>query len=232
MALKISFIWIFFFFIMYADSHYVAEGSFVGGVADIRVYHSEVPEVYTIKLEIGAIGLAKALSGNQREVHSSKGNIKRGEYYAREYTITKWYKNIKYRKEYLFDYRRKKITKFLTKWKKGKKIYSRKETLKYFTHNDMLTLYHNILHFKKKHKSGKYTITLAGAEHYGGKVTFGLAGRREKKGVDVLTLDIRNNAFTKGKGRLLFELSKDGSVSTGKLYDVKLLGTVTLKRIR
>lgn len=232
MFLKISFFWISLLYMVYADSHYVVRGSLIGGIADIRVHHRERLTAYTTKLEISAVGLAKALSGNQREMHISKGRVKNGEYYAREYVVTKWYKDIKYLKRYLFDYPHKKILKFSTKWKKGKKTYSKKETLRYFAHNDMLTLYHNILHFKKKHKRGRYAITLAGAENHGGKVTFGLANGRDVEGVDTLTLDIKNSAFAKEKGRLLLEVDRDSSVITGELRGVKLLGTVTLKRLQ
>ncbi len=232
MFLKISFVWISLFCAVYADSHYIARGSLVGGIADIKLHHRETSETYTTRLVISATGLAKTLSGNQKEIHISKGKVRHNEYYAGEYVVTKWHKNTKYLKRYLFDYLHKKIRKFSTKWKNGKQVYSKKETLRYFSHNDMLTLYHNILHFKKRHKRGKYAITLAGAENHGGKVTFGFANGQDMKGADTLTLDINNSAFAKGKGRLLFEIGSDSSVITGELRGVKLLGTVTLKRLQ
>ena len=232
---------IFLFASLHAEMVYSANGTFIGKILDIRINHHANAKKYTISIDMKAVGLAKTMSGGLKERHTSHGTIRRGEYYAKEYMIDKLYKDIRYIRKYLFDYKRKKIVKVSTKWKKGKKLYEKKETLRYFAHNDIMTLYHNIMRFKKKNKTGRYVIALAGAEKEGGKLTFSLPEGAHLKGEqkalgmknsEIIKLFMKRSFFSGGKGNLVFGVDKKGIVKKGTLKNVKLLGEVTLKHIK
>lgn len=203
------------------------KASLVGKIGKIVVQSDESKSKYSIDLKVKATGFAKSMSGNLVEHHTSHGSIKSGEYYAKEYKVVKSYKDIKLIKKYTFDYKKKKIMKITTKWKKGKKLYEKKKILAYFANNDVLTLYHNVVRFKKSHKAGHYGIRLAGAETNGGKILFNIS--KEK---DYLSLSIHRSFFSGGKGTLALGIGADDIVNRGTLKSVKLLGTLTLYRIK
>ncbi len=224
-----------------ADLVYTAHGTLVGKIMDVRVKHSASKAKYSIKIDVKSTGVVRLMSGDQEEHHSSYGFVRSGEYHAKEYKIDKTYKGIRYIKRYIFDYKKKKITKISKKWKNGKKLYDRKETLGYFAHNDILTLYHNIMKFKKTSKPGRYSIMLAGAEKEGGRVAFEIpSGKRveaEKKllglkDIEVVVLYMKRAFMSGNNGALVFGIDKNGIMEKGILKDVKLLGKVTLKRVR
>ena len=229
---------------MFAESgslHYVAKGTLVGRMIDAQVQYNADKSVYSVKVKMRATGIAKMLSGGQVESHTSSGRIKHGEYLAKEYRIEKRFKDIRYLRRYLFDYQRKKITKISTKWEKGKKLYENRETLKYFAHNDILTLYHNIVRYKQKHASGHFAIALAGAEKEGGKLKFffpaGKSLQREQNKLDevgtgIIKVYMKRKFLSGGKGNLTFAIDTHGIANKVVLDSVKLLGKVVLKRIK
>ena len=228
-------------FIEAGKLHYIAKGTLVGTMIDAQVQYSAGKSRYSIKVKMRATGIVKMLSGGQVETHTSSGRIKNGEYFAKEYKIEKRFKNIHYLRRYLFDYKRKKITKIATKWENGKKLYENKETLKYFAHNDILTLYHNIVRYKKKHASGHFAIALAGAEKEGGKLKFffpsGKKLENERKilsevSAGIIKVYMRRTFLSGGKGNLTFAIDKHGIAGKVVLDSVKVLGKVVLKRIR
>ncbi len=221
--------------------HYVAKGTLVGTMIDAKVQYSASKTRYTIKVKMRATGVVKLLSGGQIESHTSTGSIKKGEYFAKEYKIEKRYKDIHYLRRYLFDYQKRKITKISIKWKKDKKLYENRETLKYFAHNDILTLYHNIVRYKKKHPSGHFSIALAGAEKEGGKLKFvfpsGQKLQQERKAMgeksaEVIKVYMKRAFLSGGRGNLTFAIDKNGIAKKVVLDSVKLLGKVTLKRVK
>ena len=238
---KIYIILCLLFVSLHAEMVYSAKGTLIGKIMDIRVNHHANAKKYRTRIDIKAVGLAKMMSDGLKESHASYGTVRRGEYYAKEYKIDKTYKDIHYIRKYLFDYKKKKITKVSIKWQKGKKLYENKEILKYFAHNDILTLYHNIMRFKKKNKSGSYAIALAGAEKEGGKLTFSLPkgarlqGEQKALGMknsEVIKLFMKRSFFSGGKGNLVFGVDKKGIVKRGTINSIKSLGKVTLKRIK
>ncbi len=226
---------------LHAEMLYSASGTLIGELMDIRIKHHATAKIYRIEVDMKAVGIAKSMSHGLKERHTSRGMIKKGEYYAKEYKIEKSYKKIRYIRTYRFDYQHQRIIRTSIKWKKGKKLYEKKKTLSYFAHNDLLTLYPNIMQFKQKNKAGKYSMILAGAESEGGKLTFilpqGRALKQEQKvlgmqDADVIKLFIKKSFFSGGKGSLLLGIDKEGVVQRGSLDRVKLLGKVTLKRIK
>lgn len=226
-------IFVFLFSIVSAENYrYSILAGLIGKIADVKVKHHKKGASYRIQIDILSQGMAKMLSHNLKEHHSSYGSVKHGEYYAKEYKIEKTYKNIHFIRRYIFDYRHKKIIKISTKWEKGKKLYEHKERLKYFAHNDILTLYHNIMKYKKKNGAGSYTIKLAGAEREAGKLTFQLPPGKTFYGLESIKLFLRHSYFSKGQGGLTMGIDAKGIVKKGILDNVKLLGKVSLKRIK
>jgi len=221
--------------------HYVAKGTLVGTMIDAKVHYTTNSKRYTIRVDMKATGLIKLMSGGQIEHHSSYGSVRHGEYYAKEYKIDKTYKDIHYVRRYLFDYKKRKITKISTKWKQGKKLYEHKEVLKYFAHNDILTLYHNIVKYKKKHPSGHFSVVLAGAEKEGGRLTCvfpsGKKLQQEQKAMGeeragIIKVYMKRVFLSGGRGNLTFVVDQNGIAKKVVLDSVKLLGKVTLKRVR
>lgn len=220
---------------------YDVKASLVGKIGEVRVTSSESKTKYSIDLRLKATGFAKSMSHNLVEHHSSHGSIRDGEYYAKEYKLVKTYKDMKYIRKYIFDYKRKKIKKVSIKWKKGKKLYEKSTTLKYFANNDAMTLYHNVLRFKGTHKAGRYGIKLAGAEKDGGRILFDIPSGKALKhaqgalgvrGLDILSLGLRRSFFSGGKGTLSLGIDSSGTTQKATLTNVKLLGTMTLYRIK
>lgn len=209
------------------EYQYDVKASLVGKVGEVKVKSNHTKNRYSISLSIKATGFAKSLSDNLVEKHSSRGTIKDGEYYSNEYKIVKSYKDIKYIKKYTFDYKRKKIKKSFIKWKAGKKIYQKTVTLNYFCNNDVLTLYPNVIRFKKKHNSGRYSMKLAGAERYGNKLDFEML-----KGGKKLEIRLHRSFFSGGVGVLDMDMDASDTVEYAKLKGVKLLGTMRLYPVK
>ena len=228
--------------LMHAQITYIAKASLIGEIGRVFISEKKDKKHYQIDVEIKATGLAKSMSGNLVEHHTSKGFIKKGEYYAQKYRIQKRTKNKRYFKEYTFDYKRKKITKISKKWKEEKLSYTHKSTLKYFSQNDLLTLYHNIIHFKADGKRGQYTIKSAGAEQGDSKLRFTLYSKKQNKKMlqemgmaqdgDVLKLFMKRGFFSDGKGSLTFFMDNKEVTRKAVLKSVKILGTVTAKRVQ
>ena len=228
--------------LIHAQITYIAKASLIGEIGRVFVSEKKDKKHYQIDVEIKATGLAKSMSGNLVEHHTSIGFIKDGEYYAQKYRIQKQSKNKRYFKEYTFDYKRKKITKVSKKWKAGKLSYARKKILKYFSQNDLLTLYHNILHFKAGGKQGQYTIKSAGAEQGDSKLRFTLYTQKKSQEMlhdigmsqrgDALNLFMKRGFFSGGKGSLTFFMDSNEVTQKAILKSVKILGTVTAKRVQ
>jgi hypothetical protein len=227
---------------MFAQVTYIAKASLLGEIGRVTISEKKDKQHYQIDVKIKATGIAKSMSGNLVEHHISKGLIKKGEYYAQEYRIEKSSSGKRYLKRYLFDYKQKKITKISKKWKKGKLLYSHKRSLKYFSQNDLLTIYHNIMLFGVGGKTGQYTIKSAGAEQGDKKLLFHLLDTRQRSKIlkdaglseegSVLKVFMRRGFFSDGKGSLAFLVDQEGVTQKAILKNVKLLGTVTAKRVK
>jgi len=225
-----------------AELLYHVNASLLGKIGEVRVTSKQSKHSYSIKLDIKTTGIARRMSGNLLEHHSSKGYIKNGQFYAREYTVSKSYEDMKYLKKYKFDYSKKKIKKTLRKWQNGKLVRDSNSTLDYFSHNDIMTLYHNIRAFEKKNKAGAYSIWAAGAERVGGKSMFVLPTHEQKSAMlDEMSLDnsmqsiklfLSRAYFSGSKGNIIFGIDKKGITKRATLNNLKLFGTVSIDRVK
>lgn len=239
---KIAFILLFMFVSLHAGLEYSVNAPLLGKIATLKITNKYNKHRYTIKITLIATGVGKSMTGGLIEYHTSKGTVKRGVMFAKEYTIEKYYEDIKYLKKYSFNYSNKKIKKTFKKWKSGKIIREEGKELSYFSTNDMLTTYHNIMKYKKKKKAGEYSISVAGAERIGGKLRFVIPDKNQKrKMLDKLDVNLEYEAmklflgrsyFKNGKGNLIFAIAKNGIAKKITLNNIKLFGTVTLKRIK
>jgi hypothetical protein len=197
---------------------------------------------YTISINGKASGLAKALSGNRKEYHTSKGYVRNGIYYSQMYSV-----NVEYgekRKEiiYTIDYNTKKVTKVKKKYKQGKLTSENSETLDFFCTNDLLTLYFNIGKLiKDKNQAGLYKFKAVGAEGQKGKVELIVPTKKQlpkykktlgKGNFWYLTAIIHQKIFSSNKGELMLAIGEDGVTQKAVLKDLVMFGDLVAKRVK
>ena len=236
---KILFVITAFNIFLYAQLNYSVKASLLGEIAKVNITSNIKNKRYTLQLKLTTTGIAKMMSGSRKEIYKSKGRIKDGSYYADVFTVKQTFKNKKYFKKYTFDYKKHKIKKVYQKWENGKLTSTTTKYLKYFSHNDLLTLYHNILQFKKSNKNGHYRISAAGAERGGSSILFELPNDTKTKKVlkklsvknaSAMMLDIRRSYLSKGRGTMIFAIAKNGIAKKVTMNHVKMVGSLSIYR--
>lgn len=197
---------------------------------------------YMISIDAKATGLAKTLSKNRVEKHTSEGFIKNGRYYSKRYHIVVESKGKKSEKEYVVDYQKKRVIKYKKKYKNGKLVSDTKKTLKYFSSDDLLTLYFNFPKLIQKNaKPGTYHFKAIGAEREQGNIKLYIPKDKEmKKYFDHLgdgahlyfTVVIYQKIFNSNRGELMIASGKDGITQKAVLKDLILFGDLVAERIK
>lgn len=197
---------------------------------------------YKISINAKATGLAKTLSRDRREIHVSEGFIRNGKYYAEHYSIKVEHGKKKREKRYTIDHQKKVVTKITKKYRKGKLVSNKKQTLDFFSTNDLLTLYFNLPKLiTAKSKPGTYSFNAVGAERQKGKVEIYLPKSDQlKKYTETLgkgeyrylTAIIYQKIFSSNKGELMLAIGKDGITQNAVLKDLLLFGDLTAERIK
>jgi len=216
--------------------------SFFGVIAAVDIDYFNDGKRYLIKGASATYGTAKKLSKNRREFYYSKGFVKNGFYYT---TFSKWEAistNKKEFREYKFNYKRKKIELIKKKWVDGKLKENIKRYLKFFTKNDLVALYHNIVRsLYRTKKAGMYRFKAAGVEKYGGDVFVYVPPKRiqeeeaedmDAKGCWIMHIITRKKILKSKRGELVFAIDKDGIAKSVRLLDVPWVGSLTAKRVR
>jgi len=213
---------------LYSDNlKYIVDAGLFGNLANINLTYNSSKTKYSAIMEIRPKGLVKLRASRILDRRTSRGFIKNGQYYSTLYEVVKTYKgNKKVRRIYSFDYKNKRVTKHYTVWQNGKKITDTKTKLPYFSSNDLLNMYHNIVYYAKNAKRGTYKISAVGAENDGGKIKFSILSKNSIK------MYINNSNFSKGKGVLIFDVAASGISDLGKVMRIKMLGSAKLKRIK
>ncbi len=208
---------------------YKVKAPLFGTVGEINVNYTSGVSSYNITANMHTFGFAKKMSGNRIEHYHANGNIKHNTYYAKQFVQDASYKNKKMHLEYIFNYSSKKITKIRKKWKDGKIITDSKRYLKYFTYNDLFSVYHNIVHDLKNKPSGWYQVQVAGLEHTGGylkiKVPTKAQQAKEAKSLGVKDVwifhIITNKAIMKSKnGEVVFAVGNDGIAKAVRVLNI------------
>jgi len=209
-----------------ANLKYVIDGGIFGTLANIDIDYHVGKSSYSVAVEIRLAGLAKLKAKRIIDHRVSKGFIKNGKYYSQYYKVEKRYRdNKKVQRVYSFNYRKKVVTKHYTVWQNGKKLIDTKTKLPYFSTNDLLNLYHNIVNYSRIGKNGTYYMTAVGAENDGGKVKFSISPKKIK-------MHINNSNFSKGKGVLTFDIDSSGIANLGTVDGIRILGSAKLKQIK
>ena len=208
------------------------------GVAK-AVLHKQA-HTYEIDIHLAATGMAKALSGNRKERHVSKGRIVDGVLISDSYEVTREYRETKVVKRYLIDHQKKRVQKIYRKYKSGKLADEQRTDLSFYASNDLLTLYFNLDRLlPDKQKAGTYTFQAVGAEKQQGKVDIILPSAKEIPAYEkdlgpgaawYATVVIYQKIFMSKEGRLQLAVGKDGITQTALLKDLILFGDIRAVR--
>jgi len=211
------------------------------GVANAILTKDDVS--YVIDVELEATGLAKRLSGNRKEHHLSKGHIENGIMVSDLYQVIKSHGTKTTNKVYYIDHTNKSVIKSYKHWKNGTLTSDSNSTMKFYSKNDLLTLYFNLDNMiKDKQKSASYTFTAVGAEKQNGIVNVSIprsnelaefkesVGDKGKNGWYARAI-INQNIFSSDKGELLLRIGEDGITQKAVLKDLILFGDIRAERL-
>lgn len=197
---------------------------------------------YTITIDAAATGMAKSLSRNRIEKHTSEGTLSKGRLMAHSYRVSISYGEKRKEKLYTFDYGRKRITKTIQKYKGGKLVSQSSETLPFFTSDDLLTLYFNLpLLLDQNAKPGLYRFKTAGAEIQDGSVEVRIPDQKALGAYKAvlgegeyryMTAIIHQKIFDSSRGELLIAVGKDGITQKAVLKDLIMFGDLVAQRIK
>jgi len=223
------------------DINYQVNFGILGELGVSHAYLKTTGNHYSISISAKATGVARVLSQNREETHTSKGFIKHGKYYSQRYTIKVAYGNKVREVSYTINYKKKRVTKITKKYKDRQIVSQKKQILDFFSSNDLLTLYFNLPKLiTKKSKSSRYVFHAVGAEKQKGEVEIYLPDTNEvKRYADTLgkgeylylQATVYQKIFSSTKGELMLAIGKDGIAQKAVLKDLILFGDLTATRI-
>ena len=156
---------------------------------------------YKIFTSMKTLGIAKAFSKNLTQTYSSVGIVKNGILIPKKYITTRKNNTKSYKTIYLFDHKTKKIRKI--KYKNGNLELN--ETFKYYTPNDILSLYFNFpKYLKNLPKKDTYTFYALGARKKDGKIDISII---DAKNNIKLKVNLYNKVFVGDKGILYLTIN-------------------------
>ncbi|RLA69405.1 MAG: hypothetical protein DRG09_05820 [Epsilonproteobacteria bacterium] len=221
---------------------YIGTFGIFGKVAMLKTKMTKKSKRYELVTDLEVHGIAKLILDNHEEQHISKGHIVNGLMVSDLYTIKQNRRSKRILKEYKFDHKLKKVSKRVREWKKGKLVKDKKETLKFYARNDLLTLYFNLNNaIKNKEKGKTYLFRSVGLEKQQGKAyitipnTAQLPKYQEDLGNSALRyakILIHQHNFRKKKGDILLSVAKDGFIEKSVIKDVLLYGDAKIERVR
>jgi len=212
-----------------------------GIVGEIGIAHAKLTKdsnSYEIDIKLEATGITKFLSGDRKEEHISKGHIVNGLLVSDFYHIKKTHGSKVRDIVYKIDHNQKRVLKIDKKWKNGKLYKEREKVMKYYSKDDLLTLYFNLNRYiKDKNTSRDYKFRAVGAEIQKGYVDIHIPNRDELEEYKDLLGDDRDcwyaraivhqKIFSSDKGELLLAIRKrDGITKRAVLKDLLLFGDV------
>ncbi len=237
-------IWIFLTIIMLSTlnaetikADYKVEFGIIGEIGVANAVLTRDDKSYEIDVELKATGLAKTLSGGRTEHHISKGHIENGLMVSDMYQVIKSHGSKASNKIYRFDHQKKIVTKTYKSWKNGKVDDESTKTLKFYSKDDLLTLYFNLNKKIDRTKEDKhYTFLAVGAEKQEGKAEIYIPKKSdygeykemlgENENSWYAQAIIHQNIFSSDKGELLLRIGDDGITQKAVLKDLILFGDV------
>ncbi|MEA1879389.1 MAG: DUF3108 domain-containing protein [Campylobacterota bacterium] len=219
--------------------NYEATFGVFGKVGSIHNTLTQNNKKYTIDTKVTLLGVAKMLLKGQEEHYVSKGHIENGLMVSDFYEMTTVKGSKKKVKTYLFNHKKKLVTKRYRKWKEGKLVKDKTETLKFYAKDDLLTLYFNLNTALYK-KNKKYLFKVVGLEKQNGKVHITVPSDKTVKwykqnlgeGAKLYAKAlIHQRNFKKKKGDILLAIGKDGFIQKSVIKDILLYGDAVLTRV-
>jgi len=221
---------------------YKVEFGIIGEIGIANAVLTRDENAYEIDVQLKATGLAKTLSGGRTEHHISKGHIENGLMVSDMYQVIKSHGSTKSNKVYLFDHKNKIVTKQYKSWKNGKVDSESNETLKFYSKDDLLTLYFNLNQkIDRSIEDKSYTFLAVGAEKQDGKAEIYIPKKSdyseykemlgENKSSWYARAIIHQKIFSSDKGELMLRIGDDGITQKAVLKDLIFFGDIRAERI-
>ena len=215
--------------------HYKVKAPIFGKIGDVTINYSS-GSTYSIDAHVTTSGFAKKLSGNRVERYHSEGMVVNNIYKAKHFKQNFTYKNKRGLLKYDFDYASRVIMKTRKKWVGSNLVYEKIRPLEFFTHNDLFSVYHNIVVQLRDKPSGIYTLKAAGMEKVGGNLTIKIppksVQRKEAKSLGlsgnlwVFHIITHRKIMKSSNGEIIFAVGSDG-IARG----VRVLNTAYVSHI-
>jgi len=146
---------------------YDAKYGIFGTIATAKGVFEKNETNYVISTTSKAEGIAATLSKHMVQKYISKGIVKNGQLIPQTYISYRKKGDTTYKRVYVFDHKNRKIYRY--KYKNGK--FEIKETMPYYTPDDVLSLYFNLpYYFKKLGKRNLYVFYALGGRKSDGRV--------------------------------------------------------------
>ncbi len=221
---------------------YKVEFGIIGEIGIAKAVLTRDKSSYEIDVQLKATGLAKTLSGGRTEHHISKGHIEDGLMVSDLYQVIKSHGSKTSNKIYRFDHQKKIVTKTYKSWKNGKVKKESTERLKFYSKDDLLTLYFNLNKKIDRTKEDKhYTFLAVGAEKQDGKAEIYIPKKSDYGEYKKMLGEsdnswyaqaiIHQNIFSSDKGELMLRIGNDGITQKAVLKDLILFGDVRATKI-
>jgi len=220
--------------------NYRATFGMFGTIGTIKNTLTQNAKTYKIQTKVQLAGIAKSLMGGQVEDYVSKGHMHNGLMISDTYTMTSTKKDKIVKKEYYINHKDKYVTKHYRKWRKGKLVKDKKEKLKFYAKDDLLTLYFN-LGTAIKEKGKTYHFKAVGLEKQKGKVQITVPSNhknaiyKQNLGAGAALYAkalIHQKNFKKKKGDIFLAIDKDGFIRNSVIKDVLIIGDAKLVRMK
>ncbi len=222
---------------------YKVEFGIIGEIGIANAILTKYENSYVIDVALKSTGVAKMLSGNRKEHHISKGHIEDGLMVSDLYQVIKSHGSKSENKIYRINHKTKKVTKEYQRWKDGKLVKESKETIDYYSKDDLLTLYFNLDKkiIDKKEPKG-YVFKAVGAEKQKGKVDVVIPKKSElddykeyvgknRDGSWYARAIINQDIFSSDKGELMLRIGNDGITQKAVLKDLIFFGDIRAEKL-
>lgn len=241
-----------FAMVKHLEGVYNIEYGFFGklGTADASIKVNE-DNTYEIKAKAYATGLAKILSGHMVENYISTGEVVDGYYRPKYFKKTTSKKDYLKTEEYFFDRENKKIVKKEYKKEKKRKIdieklsnieyenieKRKKETLSFWSDEDILSLFFNVKKYINTKEKGKLKVVSAigASKKREGKIDILVPDAKRYSELskdfnskdDILIVKIYKKIFASKEGEFFLSVDDEGLCSKTILKDVIFFGDIT-----
>ena len=198
---------------------------------------------YTITIGAKATGMAAFLSGQREDTYESVGKIVEGRLRPDRYVTLSHTSSKTTRSTYLFDHTSRKIRHLKEELKGGHFTLKDDEVIDYYTGDDILSLYFNLMPHLGTLKAGvKNGFIAVGANKSNGRVDVILATGEDRQelidelgggaGDRYLRVIINQKIFSSANGELALRVSKENICTKAILSDVLFFGDIRGEIVR